>query len=128
MSKFTPAKWGTYRNFSKAEFDCKHTGANEMKHEFMVKLQELRSKYNKPISIESGYRHPSHPVEARKNHTNGEHTKGLCADILVRNSSDRFQLLKLAFEMGFTRIGFHKSFLHLGIGDDTLPNNVCWDY
>jgi zinc D-Ala-D-Ala carboxypeptidase len=117
-----------YPNFTKEEFDCKHTGLNEMDHEFMLLLQHLRVRYGKPMRINSGYRHPSHPVESRKGHSNGEHTKGRCADIAVASSSERFELLKLAFELGFTRIGFHKSFLHLGLGAQGLPNKVVWDY
>lgn len=124
----TPAKWGSYKNFSKSEFDCKHTGKNEMKHEFLVKLQEFRDKYGKPVSINSGYRHPTHPVEARKGHANGEHTKGMCADIHVPNNRERYHMLKIAFEVGFPRIGFHRGFLHLGLGDGVLPSEVCWDY
>jgi zinc D-Ala-D-Ala carboxypeptidase len=128
----TPARWGTgeYPNFTKAEFDCRHTGLNEMKHEFMVKLQQLRAMYGRSIFVTSGYRHPTHPIEASKGHSNGEHTKGTCCDIRVTNSKDRYHLLSIAFQLGFTRIGFHKSFLHLGIGDSsgTLPEKVCWDY
>jgi zinc D-Ala-D-Ala carboxypeptidase len=122
------AQWNLYPNFSKHEFDCKHTGLNEMDHSFMSLLQEARVRYGKPMTISSGYRHPTHPVEARKGHTNGEHTKGRCADITINNSTDRYTLLKIAFDLGFTRIGFHKSFLHLGIGAENLPNNVAWDY
>lgn len=128
MSKLTPARWNEYRNFSKSEFDCKHTGENEMKHEFMLKLQELRTKYGKPMRINSGYRSPKHPIEARKGHANGEHTKGMCADIAVTSSRERFEILKLAFELGFTRIGFHAGFLHLGLGDGQLPDRVFWNY
>jgi zinc D-Ala-D-Ala carboxypeptidase len=122
------AQWDLYPNFSKSELDCKHTGENEMQHEFMVKLQELRTLYGKPMKINSGYRHPTHPIEFRKGHSNGEHTQGMCADIAVTSSSDRYQLIKLAFELGFPRIGFHKGFLHLGLGGKGLPNNVFWDY
>jgi zinc D-Ala-D-Ala carboxypeptidase len=120
--------WNNYPNFKREEFSCKHTGLNEMKPEFMKKLQELRTAYGKALHINSGYRHPTHPVEARKGHANGEHTKGLCCDVRVTNSSERFAILKLAFEVGFTRIGFHNGFIHLGVGDGTLPNNVFWDY
>jgi zinc D-Ala-D-Ala carboxypeptidase len=48
--------WDLYKNFSKSEFDCKHTGKNEMRPEFMQVLQEIRIAYNKPMVISSGYR------------------------------------------------------------------------
>ena len=50
------ANFDLYPNFSKAEFDCKHTGKNEMKHSFMSKLQALRTAYGKPMIISSGLR------------------------------------------------------------------------
>lgn len=120
--------WFKYPNFSKEEFDCKHTGKNEMKDSFMQILQNIRTEYNKPMKITSGYRHWTHPVEARKGHTTGEHTQGTCADIACNTGSDRFQLVTLALKHGITRIGIAKNFIHLGIGGVNLPNHVIWDY
>jgi uncharacterized protein YcbK (DUF882 family) len=125
MSK---ARWAEYPNFTDSEFNCKHTGWNEMQHEFMTVLQAIREEYDKPIGITSGYRHPSHPVEIKKGHANGEHTKGLCADISCDNGADRFMLVQLALKHGITRIGIAKTFLHLGIGGNGLPQNVIWEY
>lgn len=122
------ARWHEYPNFSKAEFDCKHTGANAMRHEFMTRLQALRAEYDRPMRITSGYRHPSHPVEARKTHSNGEHTQGMCADVACSTSQDRFELIRLAYKHGFTRIGIARTFVHLGLGGRALPQNVMWDY
>ena len=120
--------WSDYPDFPKSEFDCKHTGLNEMKPEFMSKLQELRKRYGRPLKITSGYRHPTHPIEARKGSKTGEHTFGTCADVSCTSGSDRFELIRLALEVGFTRIGIAKTFVHLGIGHETLPKNVIWDY
>lgn len=121
--------WSKYApQFSEHEFNCKHTGRNEMQVEFMDKLHELRLAYGKAMIVTSGYRHWSHPVEAKKGHKNGEHTKGMCADIACRSSGERYELLELAFKLGFPRIGFHSGFLHLGLGGDGLPSRVFWDY
>lgn len=122
------ANWPEYPNFSKQEFDCRHTGLNEMQHEFMQKLQALRTEFDRPLRITSGYRHPSHPVERVKGHSRGEHTKGLCADVACVDSATRYRLVALAYKHGFTRIGIAKNFLHLGIGGEGLPNHVMWDY
>jgi uncharacterized protein YcbK (DUF882 family) len=122
------AKWSEYPNFKKSEFDCKSTGLNEMKHEFMVVLQRIRTEYGKPMSVTSGFRHPTHPIEAKKGHDRGEHTKGMCADIACTNSQDRFRLVQLALKHGITRIGIAKTFLHLGLGAEGLPPNVIWEY
>lgn len=120
--------WSKYPNFSKSEFDCKHTAENEMQIEFMDKLQKLRNVYGKSMRITSGYRSTKHPIEAKKTHSNGEHTQGNCADIACDNGTDRFRLIKIALEVGFTRIGIAKNFIHLGIGGKGLPNYVIWDY
>jgi zinc D-Ala-D-Ala carboxypeptidase len=120
--------WSKYPNFSKEEFDCKHTGKNEMKDSFMQILQNIRTEYNKTMAVTSGYRHWTHPVEARKGHTTGEHTQGACADIACSNGAERYRLVTLALKHGITRIGIAKNFIHLGIGGNNLPNHVIWDY
>jgi zinc D-Ala-D-Ala carboxypeptidase len=122
------AKWNEYPNFSAGEFNCRHTGQNEMQHEFMVKLQALRTEFGRSLTITSGYRHPTHPIEARKTHSNGEHTQGNCCDVACTDGATRFRLIQLALKHGITRIGVAKSFLHFGIGGRGLPNNVIWDY
>jgi uncharacterized protein YcbK (DUF882 family) len=122
------AQWDKYPNFKKAEFDCKATGENNMQHEFMEKLQAIRKDFGRGITVTSGFRSVKHPVEARKTHSNGEHTQGLCADIMCITSADRFTLVNLALKHGITRIGVAKTFLHLGIGGKGLPINVIWDY
>jgi zinc D-Ala-D-Ala carboxypeptidase len=114
--------WTKYPNFKASEFACKHTGRNEMKAEFMARLQRLRTAYGKPITITSGYRHPTHPEEARKPAGSiGPHTTGCAVDIPVRGH-EVYALTKLAMEHGFTGIGLRQHgasrFLHL----DDLPN------
>lgn len=120
--------WKKYPNFSEAEFRCKYTGKCDMQAPFLDVLQAIRTEYGKPMRVTSGYRHPTHPVEAKKGHSNGEHTKGTCADIACDNGADRFRLVQLALKHGIARIGVAKNFLHLGIGGPGLPNNVIWDY
>lgn len=120
--------WKKYPNFSEAEFRCKHTGKCDMQASFLDVLQAIRTEYGKPMKVTSGYRHPTHPVEAKKGHSDGEHTKGACADIACENGAERFRLVQIALKHGITRIGIAKNFLHLGIGGPGLPNNVIWDY
>jgi uncharacterized protein YcbK (DUF882 family) len=123
----TPAKWDEYPNFSKNEFDCKHSGLNEMKHEFMTALQAIRNDYG-PMKVTSGFRHYTHPIEMKKGHQNGEHTKGMCCDVFCNNGADRYRLITIALRHGVTRIGIAKTFVHLGLGAPRLPNNVIWEY
>jgi uncharacterized protein YcbK (DUF882 family) len=122
------AQWDKYPNFTKSEFDCKATGENNMQHEFMEKLQAIRKDFGRGITVTSGFRSVKHPIEARKTHSNGEHTQGFCADIMCITGADRFTLINLALKHGITRIGVAKTFLHLGIGGKGLPNNVIWEY
>jgi zinc D-Ala-D-Ala carboxypeptidase len=113
------AKWEQYQNFSKEEFDCKHTGKNEMTHEFMTMLQELRTHYERPIKITSGYRDITHPIESKKSE-GGYHTRGIACDIAC-NSLQAYDIIKLAMRIGFTGIGVNqkgnKRFIHLDLRD-----------
>jgi len=121
--------WSLYKNFTKVEFDCTHCGANQMTPAFMSKLQALRIKYGKPMRITSGFRCAQHPIEAKKA-TPGAHASGCACDVGVEGQ-DAYQLLRLAFELGFTGIGVQQKgssrFIHL----DTLeqpPRPNVWSY
>jgi uncharacterized protein YcbK (DUF882 family) len=121
--------WSHYQNFSAKEFACSHCGKNEMKPEFMEKLQWLRRIYGKPMRVTSGYRCPQHPIEAKKA-APGAHASGCACDIGVQ-SREAYDILRLAFELGFTGIGVQQKgsgrFIHL----DTLeggPRPNVWSY
>ena len=119
------AQWGSYPNFQKHELDCRETGENEMQHEFMEKLQRLRSIYGKPLRITSGFRSVKHSIEAKKT-APGVHTLGIACDIGCQGV-EAHRILSLALELGFTGIGVQQKgegrFLHL----DTGPTRI-WSY
>jgi uncharacterized protein YcbK (DUF882 family) len=119
--------WGVYPNFSEKEFTCQcGCGANEMKPEFMAKLQQLRTLYGAPMKVTSGYRCPQHPIEAKKA-SPGAHASGLACDIGIQGA-EAHRLLGLALEAGFTGIGVQQKgtgrFLHL----DTRQDKALWSY
>jgi zinc D-Ala-D-Ala carboxypeptidase len=121
--------WNRFPNFKAAEFNCSHCGKNEMKPEFMAKLQALRTQYGKPMRVTSGYRCPQHPIEARKA-APGAHASGCAADIGIEGR-DAHRLLSLAMSIGFNGIGVQQKgsgrFLHL----DTLEGPTrptIWSY
>jgi zinc D-Ala-D-Ala carboxypeptidase len=125
--------WSKYPNFSEREFKCKYTGACKMDEDFMDKLQALRTEYGRPLTITSGYRHPTgHPVERRKGRP-GAHSMGMAADIAC-SGHDAHEILYLAMRLGFTGIGVSQKgdsrFLHL----DTVPHEILavrpniWSY
>ena len=123
--------WNSYPNFSASEFDCRHTGRNEMQPEFLEKLQLLRNQYARPMFINSGYRDPSHPVEAPKAQP-GVHTLGLAADIAV-DRNDAYKLLKVALQLGFLGIGVQQKgggrFIHLDMAPPTdFLRPTIWSY
>jgi len=121
----TDEDWSKLKYFTKEEFDCKHTGHNEMQLEFMEKLDELRELCGFPFIITSGYRDPSHPAEASKTTKGGQHTLGRAADIGVSNGADRRILVENAISLGFNGIGVARGFIHVD-NRDTLP--VMWTY
>jgi zinc D-Ala-D-Ala carboxypeptidase len=122
-------QWDLYKNFTKAEFNCSHCGKNEMKPDFMAKLQALRTTYGRPMRVTSGYRCPQHPIEAKKA-APGAHASGCAVDIGVEGA-DAHRLLTLAMAAGFTGVGVQQKgtgrFLHL----DTLTTGTrptVWSY
>lgn len=121
--------WDNYPNFSEAEFTCSHSGKCEMQASFMDKLQALRTAHGKAMTVTSGYRHETHPVEAEKDRP-GIHTMGLAVDIAC-GGSDAYNIMRLAFELGFTGIGVAQSgrnrFLHLDTYTKPPRSNV-WSY
>lgn len=110
--------------FKKEEFDCQHTGENRMEQDFLDKLDKLREYCGFPFVITSGYRSPSHPLEAKKE-IPGTHAQGIAADIKTTNSAHRYTLIKGALEHGFTGIGVAGDFIHVDTRG-TLP--VMWTY
>ena len=124
--------WDAYPNFSEAEFRCKHTGKCEMDPEFMARLQRLRNAYGKPMSITSGYRDRTHPIEARKG-SGGAHTYGRACDVAVQGA-DAVRLVELALLYGFTGIGVQQKgggrFIHLDdlTLHDNFPRPTIWSY
>ena len=126
--------WSKSKYFKASEFICSHTGTEKMDQDFIDKLNKLRDTYNKPITISSGYRDSTHPVEAiKKDPKGGAHVSGKAADILIERKN-AFELLSLALLIGFTGIGVNQKggarFLHLDTLENspTRPRPTMWSY
>lgn len=95
-------------------YDCQGRGMNG---DFMDDLEILRVQYAKGMVINSAERCVKHPIEAEKiangKSTGGAHTKGCAVDVSVSSSADRYQLLKLAFALGFEGIALENKFVHI---------------
>ncbi|BAO82923.1 phosphoribosylformimino-5-aminoimidazole carboxamide ribonucleotide ProFAR isomerase [Serpentinimonas maccroryi] len=103
-----------------------------MDADFMDRLQALRSAFARPMLISSGYRDPTHPLEAIKSQP-GSHASGRAVDVSVRGA-EALQLIALAVQHGFTGIGVQQKgsgrFIHL---DDLSaqaqqPRPTIWSY
>ena len=113
-----------FKYFKLEDFDCQETGENEMSTEFIERLDGLRSVCGFPFIVTSGYRSPSHSIEARTE-TPGQHAQGIAADIKVVGGAQRRLLVEKALDMGFTGVGVDKNFVHVDIRT-TTP--VLWVY
>jgi hypothetical protein len=92
----------SYKYFTLDEFDCQETGENEMKPEFLEKLDELRERCGFSFRI------------------------GIAADIYVSNGQQKASIIRHAVEMGcFNGMGLAKTFVHVDIREG---EPVMWSY
>lgn len=113
--------WFTLREFLCPCGRCTPTPPSQ---DLVRRLDELRSRYGKPIRINSGVRCAEHNREVG-GVPESEHVTGEGADIRCETSQERRALLKLATPL-FDRIGIDRRFLHLGVST-SLPQ-VYWLY
>lgn len=95
-----------------------------MENEFIDALDELREACGFSFTITSGYRDPSHSIEANKS-TPGTHAQGIAADIKVTGGAQRMAIVEQAVKLGFTGIGVAKTFVHV---DKRTTTPVLWCY
>jgi uncharacterized protein YcbK (DUF882 family) len=116
------------RYFNYSEFDSPDVqGSGQlMDKELLDMLDDVRDKFDKPIHINSGFRTPAHN-EAVGGAENSSHLKGLAVDIACDDSIDRFDLINCLLDVGFSRIGVAKTFIHADIDPDK-SNGVMWTY
>jgi len=120
--------------FTEKELQCRGTGECNMDDNFMLKLEELRKKYNTPMIITSGYRHPAHNVAIGGSRYSA-HIKGRAVDVQVVGK-DALRLVRLALECGMTGIGVaqrgphEKRFIHIDDLENSQqsPRPWIWSY
>ena len=131
--------WDSFPNFGEREFACRETGECEMQEEALVCFQDLRTSYNRPLTVSSGFRSVSHPIEAAKIDRGGRpgaHNSGFAADFAVAGQ-DAIELLRLAINdprvmgIGIQQRGpWNSRFIHLDVlpegGDIARP--AIWTY
>lgn len=117
--------------FSEEELRCQHCGEYQYDSNFLDLLDSIRVELGVPMRVSSGYRCPSHPIEAAKNQP-GVHSTGMAVDILCYGS-EAFDLIRVAQKHGVKRIGIKQNgntqtrFIHLDICTDR-PTPTVWSY
>lgn len=133
MHNQDPWRWP---HFSRAEMQCKcGCGRADMDPDFMDLLEDLRTRFNKPLVVTSAYRCPKHNSAVSSTGEKGPHTTGKAVDINV-HGADAVRLVKLWLSMGLTRFGMNQKgalsgrFVHLDTLKvaDGFPEITTWTY
>lgn len=115
-------------NFRASEFVCRGSGCCDsiLIDEALVDyLQKIRDHFAQPVTINSGYRCPTHN-QAIGGVNNSRHTKGQAADISVWNVAPA-EVARYAESIGVLGIGLYETpqdgyFVHI----DTRPYQSFW--
>lgn len=114
--------------FKLSEFDSPDElgSGSKMDKKFLEKLDYARHNADVPFKINSGYR-----TKEWNAHIGGRvgssHIKGLAADIHCNGSRDRALIIKSLLEVGITRIGIGRTFIHCDV-DKKKDQDVFWLY
>jgi len=121
-----------YDYFNINEFQCKDGSAmptsvrNNIENKLKPPLNKIRAKYNKPMSINSGYRSVNYNASIG-GVSNSEHLYGLACDVSIHNGNDRFLLTKWALYYDVRRVGISNNFIHIGVST-AHPQEQIWIY
>lgn len=110
-------------NFKSTEFDChgnKCCSTTIIDLELIKFLQKIRDHFGTTVTINSGYRCPTH----NKNiggASQSYHMQGKAADIVVKGYAPK-EVAQYAESLGMKGIGVYKTFTHV----DTRPSKYYW--
>jgi len=109
-----PSSIWRWENFSPSEFGmhCRCCGEFYLCEQSLDMLQKARTLAGKPFHLNSGHRCGIH--NARVGGAPLSMHKKLAFDISL-TGHDKYELLKVLKEAGFTTFGFYKSFIHIDI-------------
>ena len=125
----TTDEWAKVRHFKASEFDSPDSpgsGHAGMDARFVTRLDELRERWGKPMTINSGLRTQAHNAIVGGK-PNSAHLRGLGADIKTAGLAEAIRLAVFAAMHGFVRIGIDQQgrFVHLD-ADAALPSAQWW--
>ena len=102
------------KNFKYSEFSCPCCGKTRpINPNLIYRLQNLRDKINKPIYISSGIRCKKENKRVG-GYSRSPHMAGKAVDIYAKKTTLN-DLALAARDVGFTRVGLYKSFIHIDI-------------
>ena len=114
--------------FKLSEFDSPdEVGSGyRMDMSFLRRLDTARGIAGIPFKINSGYRTSAHNTLVG-GRVGSSHKKGLAVDIGYTGSRERYIILKALMEVGITRYGIAKTFIHCDV-DNNKDQDVIWLY
>lgn len=122
-------------HFKLTEFDSPDVvgSGRNMNPEFLRALDRARTIAGIPFIITKGggFRTKDYNEELCKRNPKASptssHLKGLAADIAARGSAQRFAIISALLDVGITRIGIAKTFVHADLDHEKEPELV-WVY
>lgn len=123
------------RYFKLSEFSSPDDAASgvNMNSKFLLTLDAARHIAGIPFIITKGggYRTQAYNDELCKRNPKASptssHLKGLAADIACRGSWQRFTIIQSLLDVGITRIGVSKTFIHCDM-DEAKEPELIWVY
>ena len=122
--------------FTASELKCQCAVAGCTKHgmdkDFMNIIDGIREEAGFPFPVNSGYRCPKHPIEAKKENGPGAHATGKAIDIAV-SGEQALVLVALAMKHEIYRIGvnqkgsYESRFIHLDVCENYMTP-ALWSY
>ena len=116
------------QNFTAEELCCPCCSLLNIKQNSLTKLQILRDRLGYPLHINSACRCVKHNKEVggavKSSHICTIDNASSAFDVAVNSDSERFNIIRIAIDLGFHRIGVYKSFIHLD--DDITKRPAIW--
>ena len=90
-------------------------------------LKQIEELTQREVIVNSAFRSISYEVRQGRNGSSA-HCLGKAVDLYCFDSSYRYQVVKLALQLGINRIGIYKSFIHLDVANskDGKNTQVIW--
>lgn len=123
------------KHFKPEEFDCncktEFCDVNKMNNIFVKMLDMAREKARTPFKINSGYRCKTKQAilynKGISSKTKSSHQTGLACDISVTTDVQRSKILWGLIQVGFTRFGIGKTWIHVDMDHNKNMNRI-WIY